>query len=54
LLIVRVGDWNLLDINIDDLITIKSHTQRPKDRDSLMHLLAIKKVLAETKSETEH
>ena len=36
-------------IHIDDLITIKQYLQRPKDRDSLMHLLAIKKIQSESK-----
>src|SRR5437870_4361307 len=48
-----VGDLDLRVISIDDLIAIKQHIQRPKDRDSLMHLLAIKKVLSEKKSGTE-
>lgn len=31
-------------ISLDDLIRIKRHINRPKDRDSLMHLLAIKRI----------
>ncbi len=31
-------------IGLDDLIRIKRHINRPKDRDSLMHLLAIKRI----------
>jgi len=50
---MRIGGLDLKVIHIDDLIAIKRHIQRPKDRDSLMHLLAIKKVLSETKSEAE-
>ena len=50
---VRVGELDLKVIHIDDLITIKRHIQRPKDRDSLMHLLAIKKVQSERESDTE-
>jgi len=44
---IQVGLLNLSVIHIDDLITIKRHLQRPKDRDSLMHLLAIKKIQSE-------
>lgn len=40
----RFGDHELLVISLDDLIRIKQHINRPKDRDSLMHLLAIKRV----------
>ena len=31
-------------VGLDDLIRIKEHINRPKDRDSLMHLRAIKKL----------
>jgi predicted nucleotidyltransferase len=34
-------------LSLDDLIRIKQHIQRPKDRDSLMHLLAIQRVRRE-------
>ncbi|MEX2215306.1 MAG: hypothetical protein WD768_14330 [Phycisphaeraceae bacterium] len=34
-------------ISLDDLIRIKRHLNRPKDRESLMHLLAIKQVREE-------
>jgi len=44
---IPVGKLDLKVIHIDDLITIKKHLQRPKDRDSLMHLLAIKKIQSE-------
>ena len=43
----RVGDLDLLVIDLDDLIRIKQHIQRPKDRESLMQLLAIKRVMEE-------
>lgn len=33
--------------NDDDLIRIKQHIQRPKDRESLMQLLAIQRVTEE-------
>lgn len=35
---------NVYAISLDDLIRIKQHISRPKDRDSLLHLLEIKKV----------
>lgn len=41
---IRVGDVELSVIGLEDLILIKQHLGRPKDRDSLMHLQAIKKV----------
>jgi hypothetical protein len=34
-------------IDLEDLIKIKQHIRRPKDQDSLMQLLAIKKVRGE-------
>ncbi len=34
-------------IGLDDLIRIKRHLDRPKDRESLMHLLAIKQLRQE-------
>jgi predicted nucleotidyltransferase len=47
-LTIRVGHIDLKVIHIDDLIAIKQYLQRPKDRDSLMHLLAIKKIQSES------
>lgn len=44
---VQLGRWNVKIISLDDLIRIKEHIQRPKDRDSLMHLRAIKKLREE-------
>ena len=41
---VRVGDLDLLVIDLDDLIRIKQHIGRSKDRESLMQLLAIKRI----------
>jgi hypothetical protein len=40
----RVGDLQLYTIGLDDLIRIKEHVGRPKDRQSLHQLLAIRKV----------
>jgi predicted nucleotidyltransferase len=44
----KVGDVELRVIDLDDLITIRQHVNRPKDRDSLRQLLAIKHVRDET------
>lgn len=44
----RIGDIDVRVIGLDDLITIKQHIGRPKDRDSLQHLLAIKRVREES------
>ena len=41
---VRIGDVAVKVISLDDLIRIKQHLGRPKDRDALQHLLAIKRV----------
>lgn len=41
---VVMGSWTLKVLSLDDLIRIKEHIGRPKDRDSLMHLLAIRRV----------
>ncbi len=41
---MRIGETDVKVISLDDLILIKKHIGRPKDRDSLMHLLAIKRV----------
>ncbi len=40
----RVGEHDLKVIGLDDLIAIKQHLGRPKDRDSLAHLNAIKQL----------
>jgi predicted nucleotidyltransferase len=40
----NIGSMSVLVIALDDLIRIKEHIQRPKDRDSLMHLLAIRRL----------
>ncbi len=45
--VVRVGHCDLRVINLDDLIAIKQHIQRPKDRESLRQLLAIKRIREE-------
>jgi predicted nucleotidyltransferase len=38
----RLGDYEFDVINLDDLIRIKQHIGRPKDKDSLRELLSIK------------
>lgn len=38
------GSDQLATISLDDLIRIKQHIRRPKDRDSLLHLLAIRRL----------
>ena len=40
----RIGELDLKVIALEDLIAIKRHIGRPKDRDSLLHLLAIERV----------
>jgi hypothetical protein len=37
-----VGDLSIRTIGLDDLIRIKEHIGRPKDRESLLQLLAIR------------
>ncbi len=44
----QVGNLVLRVINLDDLITIKQHIGRAKDRESLHQLMAIKKIRGET------
>jgi hypothetical protein len=41
---MEFGPWTIKVLSLDDLIRIKQHIGRPKDRDSLMHLLAIRKL----------
>ena len=45
--LMELGDIPIRVISLDDLIRIKSHLGRPKDRDSLMHLQAIKRIREE-------
>jgi len=45
---LKVGEADTWIIGLDDLIKIKEHIGRPKDRLSLMYLLAIKKLRDET------
>lgn len=45
----RVGDVEVKVIGLDDLIRIKQYINRPRDRDSLMQLLAIKRIREESK-----
>ena len=42
-----MGGLDFKVISLDDLITIKRHLGRPKDRESLAHLLAIKRIRGE-------
>jgi predicted nucleotidyltransferase len=49
--IMRVGDMDLRVIGLDDLIKIKQHINRSKDRESLMQLLAIKRIQSEGKTD---
>lgn len=43
----ELGGMRIKAISVDDLIRIKRHLNRPKDRESLMQLLAIKQVREE-------
>ncbi len=43
-----VGEQTLLVIDLDDLITIKQQIRRSKDQESLMQLLAIRRVRDES------
>jgi hypothetical protein len=45
----QFGDRKLLVIGLDDLIRVKQHINRPKDRDSLFQLLGIKRVREESR-----
>ncbi|GMU81265.1 MAG: hypothetical protein AMXMBFR47_11360 [Planctomycetota bacterium] len=51
--IETIGDLRVRVIALDDLITIKTHIQRPKDRDSLLQLLAIRRIRSEGKAKEE-
>ena len=44
---VRLAQVEVKVIHIDDLIAIKQHLRRPKDQQSLLQLLAIKKIQSE-------
>jgi predicted nucleotidyltransferase len=44
---VNLGGVDVRVIHIDDLIAIKRHLRRPKDQQSLLQLLAIKRLQAE-------
>ena len=46
--VYRVGDLELKTISLDDLIKVKEHIRRPKDRDSLFQLQAIRRLREET------
>jgi predicted nucleotidyltransferase len=41
---MRVGEFDVLVMSLDDLITVKRHINRPKDREALYHLEAIKRL----------
>ena len=41
---IPIGDIDVKIIALEDLIRIKEHLGRPKDRDSLLHLQAIKRL----------
>ena len=49
--VVKLGGCSVKVIHIDDLIAIKRHLGRPKDQQSLLQLLAIKKIQAEDSKE---
>jgi hypothetical protein len=42
--VYRVGDFELRTIGLEDLIKIKQHIGRSKDRESLLQLLAIREI----------
>ena len=42
--IMPIANLDVLVIDLDDLIRIKRHIARPKDRESLLQLLAIKRI----------
>jgi predicted nucleotidyltransferase len=44
---MQFGEITIQVASLDDLIHIKSHLGRPKDRESLMHLQAIKRIREE-------
>jgi len=44
---LRHGELTLRVISLEDLIRVKQHIGRPKDRDSLVHLLAIQRIRRE-------
>lgn len=43
-----LGNLHVQTISLDDLIRVKEHIRRPKDRDSLFQLQAIKRLREET------
>jgi len=54
--VYNVGEFQIRTIGLDDLIRIKQHIGRPKDRDSLLQLLAIRTLRNEQRgvSKDEH
>lgn len=49
---MEFGPWTVKVLSLDDLIRIKEHINRPKDRDALMHLLAIRRVRDEQRGDS--
>jgi predicted nucleotidyltransferase len=47
----EAANQSLKTIGLDDLITVKQHIGRPKDRESLLQLLAIRSIRNEQQSE---
>lgn len=45
----RIGSLDIAAISLDNLIRVKQHIARPKDRESLLQLLAIKRIREETR-----
>jgi hypothetical protein len=44
---MRIDDLTIRIISLDDLIKIREYLQRPKDRESLLQLIAIRKIRSE-------
>jgi hypothetical protein len=49
----EVGDLIIRTIGLEDLIQIKQHLGRPKDRESLLQLLAIREVRSESEGKQQ-
>jgi len=45
--VYELGEYRVKAVSLDDLIRIKEHLGRPKDRESLLHLRAIRQVREE-------
>ncbi len=46
--LIPTRDLTVQTISLEDLIRVKEHIRRPKDRDSLFQLQAIKQIRAES------